>query len=223
MKRVLEVCTGNIESVVAAAKAGAERIELCSALEVGGVTPSLGMMLWTHSTFPELKVQLLIRSRGGNFVYDKADLETMLIDIRKALPYVNGIVCGALTIEGDIDIEALRLMMAAANGMPVTFHRAFDRCRAPKKALEQLINAGCTRILTSGHEPSAEKGIPLLRELIKQAGDRIIIMPGGGVTTNNARLIVDQTGCKEIHGSFSAGTGITSTEAVKQAIAIIAR
>lgn len=223
MKRVLEVCTGNIESVVAAAKAGAERIELCSALEVGGVTPSLGMMLWTHSNIPELKVQLLIRSRGGNFVYDKADLETMLIDIRNALPYVNGIVCGALTKEGDIDIEALRLMMAAANGMPVTFHRAFDRCRDPKKALEQLIDTGCTRILTSGHEPSAEKGIPLLRELIEQAGDRIIIMPGGGVTTNNARLIVDQTGCKEIHGSFSAGTGITSTEAVKQALAIIAR
>lgn len=223
MKRVLEVCTGNIESVVAAAKAGAERIELCAALEVGGVTPSLGMMQWTHSNFPELKVQLLIRSRGGNFVYDKADLETMLIDIRKALPYVNGIVCGALTKEGDIDIEALRLMMAAANGKPVTFHRAFDRCSDPKKALEQLIDAGCARILTSGHEPTAEKGIPLLRELIEQAGDRIVIMPGGGVTTNNIRLIVDQTGCKEIHGSFSAGTGTTSTEAVKQAIAIIAR
>lgn len=223
MKRVLEICTGNIESVIAAAKAGAERVELCSALDVGGVTPSLGMMQWTHSTFPELKVQLLIRSRGGNFVYDKADLETMLIDIRKALPYVNGIVCGALTNEGDIDIEALRLMMAAANGKPVTFHRAFDRCRDPKKALEQLIDAGCTRILTSGQEPSAEKGIPLLRELIEQAGDRIIIMPGGGVTTINARMIVDQTGCKEIHGSFSAGTGITSTEAVKQVLAIIAR
>ena len=223
MKRVLEVCTGNIESVVAAAKAGAERIELCAALEVGGVTPSLGMMQWTHSNFPELKVQLLIRSRGGNFVYDKADLETMLIDIRNALPYVSGIVCGALTKEGDIDIEALRLMMAAANGKPVTFHRAFDRCSDPKKALEQLIDAGCARILTSGHEPTAEKGIPLLRELIEQAGDRIVIMPGGGVTTNNIRLIVDQTGCKEIHGSFSAGTGTTSTEAVKQAIAIIAR
>ena len=220
---MLEICTGNIESVIAAAKAGAERIELCSALDVGGVTPSLGMMQWTHSTFPELKVQLLIRSRGGNFVYDKADLETMLIDIRKALPYVNGIVCGATTNEGHIDIEALRLMMAAANGKPVTFHRAFDRCRDPKKALEQLIDAGCTRILTSGHESSAEKGIPLLRELIEQAGDRIIIMPGGGVTTINARMIVDQTGCKEIHGSFSAGTGITSTEAVKQVLAIIAR
>lgn len=215
MKRILEVCTGNLASVIAAVKGGAERIELCSALPLGGVTPSIGMMKWIRDTYPQLKIQVLIRSREGNFVYDKADLETMMIDIRQSLPYADGIVCGALTADGDIDTEALKRMIEAAEGKPFTFHRAFDRCSNPELALEQIIESGSARILTSGQQSSAENGIPLLRQLVEQAAGRIIIMPGGGVSERNARLIVDQTGCTEIHGSFSAGSGVTSAEAVR--------
>ena len=221
MKRILEVCTGNMASVIAAAQGGAERIELCSALALGGVTPTIGMMKWIRQQYPELKIQVLIRSREGNFVYDKADLEAMLEDIRLSLPYADGIVCGALTAEGDIDTKALKLMMESTENKPFTFHRAFDRCRNPKQALEQIIDAGCARILTSGQQSSAEQGIPLLRELVQQAADRIIIMPGGGVTTKNARLIINQTGCKEIHGSFSAGSGVTSAADVKYVLSTI--
>jgi copper homeostasis protein len=145
----------------------------------------------------------------------------MLLDIHEASSYADGIVCGALTQEGDIDTEALRLMVEASEGKPFTFHRAFDKCRNPQEALEQMIDAGCKRILTSGQQPSAEQGIPLLHELNKQANGRIIIMPGGGVNEKNARLILDQTGCIEIHGSCSSGSGITSAERVSQVKAII--
>ena len=221
MKRLLEVCTGNLASVIAAVKGGAERIELCSALSLDGLTPSIGLLKYVRQTYPQLKIHVLIRSCEGGFVYSKDDLETMLLDIHEASAYADGIVCGALTPDGDIDTEALRLMVEASEGKPFTFHRAFDKCRNPQEALEQIIDAGCKRILTSGQQPSAEQGIPLLHELNKQANGRIIIMPGGGVNEKNARLILDQTGCMEIHGSCSSGSGITSAERVSQVKAII--
>ena len=221
MKRLLEVCTGNLASVIAAVKGGAERIELCSALSLDGLTPSIGLLKYVRQTYPQLKIHVLIRSCEGGFVYSKDDLETMLLDIHEASAYADGIVCGALTPEGDIDTEALRLMVEASEGKPFTFHRAFDKCRNPQEALEQIIDAGCKRILTSGQQPSAEQGIPLLHELNKQANGRIIIMPGGGVNEKNTRLILDQTGCMEIHGSCSSGSGITSAERVSQVKAII--
>ena len=221
MKRLLEVCTGNLASVIAAVKGGAERIELCSALSLDGLTPSIGLLKYVRQTFPELKIHVLIRSCEGGFVYSKDDLETMLLDIHEASAYADGIVCGALTPNDDIDTEALRLMVEASEGKPFTFHRAFDKCRNPQEALEQIIDAGCKRILTSGQQPSAEQGISLLHELNKQANGRIIIMPGGGVNEKNARLILDQTGCMEIHGSCSSGSGITSAERVSQVKAII--
>lgn len=221
MKRLFEVCTGNLASVIAAVEGGAERIELCSALSLDGLTPSIGLLKYVRQTFPELKIHVLIRSCEGGFVYSKDDLDTMLLDIHEASSYADGIVCGALTQEGDIDTEALRLMVETSEGKPFTFHRAFDRCRNPQEALEQIIEAGCKRILTSGQQPTAEQGIPLLHELNKQANGRIIIMPGGGVNEKNARLILDQTGCIEIHGSCSSGSGVTSAERVQQVKAII--
>ena len=221
MKRIFEVCTGNLASVIAAVEGGAERIELCSALSLDGLTPSIGLLKYVRKTFPLLKIHVLIRSCEGGFVYSKDDLDTMLLDIHEASSYADGIVCGALTQEGDIDTEALRLMVEASEGKPFTFHRAFDKCRNPQEALEQIIDAGCKRILTSGQQPTAEQGIPLLHELNKQANGRIIIMPGGGVNEKNARLILDQTGCIEIHGSCSSGSGVTSAERVQQVKAII--
>lgn len=221
MKRLFEVCTGNLASVIAAVEGGAERIELCSALSLDGLTPSIGLLKYVRQTFPLLKIHVLIRSCEGGFVYTKDDLDTMLLDIHEASSYADGIVCGALTQEGDIDTEALRLMVETSEGKPFTFHRAFDKCRNPQEALEQIIDAGCKRILTSGQQPTAEQGIPLLHELNKQANGRIIIMPGGGVNEKNARLILDQTGCIEIHGSCSSGSGVTSAERVQQVKAII--
>ena len=211
MKRLFEVCTGNLASVIAAVEGGAERIELCSALSLDGLTPSIGLLKYVRQTFPLLKIHVLIRSCEGGFV----------LDIHETSSYADGIVCGALTQEGDIDIEALRLMVEASEGKPFTFHRAFDKCRNPQEALELIIDAGCKRILTSGQQPTAEQGIPLLHELNKQANGRIIIMPGGGVNEKNARLILDQTGCIEIHGSCSSGSGVTSAERVQQVKAII--
>ena len=221
MKRLLEVCAGSLASVEAAVEGGAERIELCSALPLDGLTPSIGTLKDVRSRFPSLKIHVLIRQREGDFVYSRSEISAMLHDMKELMPYCDGFVGGALTAEGDIDVLATSIMLKECEGKPFTFHRAFDRCRQPLVALEQLIHLGCSRILTSGQAPTAEEGIPMLRRLCDLAGDRIIIMPGGGVNTNNARLIVDQTGCREIHGSCSSGGGITSAATVQSIRAII--
>ena len=221
MKRLLEVCTGNLQSVMAAVEGGAERIELCSALSLDGLTPSLGLLKTVRTLYPTLKIHVLIRPREGDFVYTEEEVRIMEEDIKASLPYADGIVIGALDQEGNIDLEATHRLVAAAQGKPVTFHRAFDVCRDPQTALEQVIGIGCRRILTSGQQPKAQQGIPLLKELQQQAGDRLIILPGGGVNEKNARLILDQTGCMEIHGSASGGNGVTSADTVRQILATI--
>ena len=165
--------------------------------------------------------------RTGNMMFVSGQIPVdpatglMAEDIKASLPYADGIVIGALDAEKDIDIEATRRLVEASEDKPVTFHRAFDVCRDPLTALEQIINSGCRRILTSGQQPKAEQGIDLLKQLQQQAGDRLIILPGGGVNDRNARLILDQTGCMEIHGSCSDGSGTTSAESVKRILATI--
>ena len=139
-------------------------------------------------------------------------------DIHALHSMCSGFVFGALTPQGDIDMHAMERLMKAAQGVPVTFHRAFDRCRDPFTALEQIIDLGCVRILTSGQQPKAIQGVDLLQRLNEQAAGRIIIMPGGGVTPDNARAILAHTGCHEIHASCSSGTGITGPSAVHQLI-----
>ena len=158
----------------------------------------------------------LIRTREGDFVYTDRELQVMEHDIHALRMMCSGFVFGALTPEGDVDLPAMQRLMTAADGLPVTFHRAFDRCRDPFTALEQIIDLGCKRILTSGQQPKALQGIDLLRSLNEQAAGRIIIMPGGGVTPDSARIILDRTGCHEIHASCSSGTGITDPAAVRQ-------
>ena len=160
----------------------------------------------------------LIRPREGNFVYTEPEVEVMEHDIHALRSMCSGFVFGALTPNGDIDLPVMHRLMQAAQGMPVTFHRAFDRCRDPFTALEQIIDLGCKRILTSGQQPQAIHGVDLLRRLNERAAGHIIIMPGGGVTPNNARTILDDTGCHEIHASCSSGTGITDANAVHQLI-----
>ncbi len=216
--RLLEVCTGSLSSVTAAVEGGARRIELCQALSLDGLTPSIGMLSLVRELYPELTIHVLIRAREGDFVYDRREVRAMERDIRAALPYADGIVVGALTRGGDVDMAAMDCLVQAAEGRPVTFHRAFDVCRDPLVALEQIIGLGCRRILTSGQQPTALQGIPLLRQLRDLSDGRLIIMPGGGVNINNARQILDQVGTSEIHGSCSAGTGQTDAASVRQII-----
>lgn len=204
IKPILEVCAGDIESVAAAAAGGAYRVELCSALGEGGVTPSVGFIKKAVEV-PKLKVHVLIRPRGGDFVYTADEVDAMVTDIEMCKSMgVDGVVIGALTPDGDIDIEASRRMIAAAGNMSVTFHRAFDLCRYPMKALEEIISLGCDRILTSGQAASALEGVDLLKNLVEQANGRIIILAGGGVNPSNAAEILSKSKTSEIHASARA-------------------
>ena len=197
----LEVCCGDMQSVLAAKAGGANRIELCRALDVDGLTPSKEMM--EEAIGLGIPVQVLIRPREGNFVYNEAEVESMIRDIRLAKRLgANGVVIGALKPDGSIDEETIRYLVEAAKGLSITFHRAFDVCSQPLEALEQIIALGCHRLLTSGQASTAEQGIPLLRDLVKQSAGRIIIMPGAGVNPLNACRILSETGAKEIHGSL---------------------
>ena len=218
MKHLFEVCTGSLPSVEAAVRGGAQRIELCSALPLDGLTPSIGILQAVRCLYPTLTIHVLIRPREGDFVYTEEEVLAMERDIHAMLPSADGFVCGALTADGGIDMTVMQRLMDAAEGKPVTFHRAFDHCRDPFVAMEQIISLGCRRILTSGQQSSAEQGIPLLRQLIEQAQGRIIIMPGGGVNEENVRLIANKTGATELHGSASGGTGVTNAETVKRII-----
>ena len=207
---ILEICAGSVESAIAARDGGAQRIELCAALEVGGVTPSAGLIAETRKV-NGLTLNVIIRPRGGDFLYNEYEVACMEEDIRTCRSLgVDGVVIGALTAEGDIDSAACQRLINAAEGMSVTFHRAFDMCRNPQKALEELIALGCHRVLTSGQAATAQTGIPLLKELVKQADNRIIIMPGCGVNSNNAAKILQATGANEIHASArkSVGSGM---------------
>lgn len=207
---ILEICAGSVESAVAARNGGAKRIELCAALEIGGVTPSAGLIKEARK-IEGLILNVIIRPRGGDFLYNEYEIACMEEDIRlcKTLG-VDGVVIGALTPDGDVDTATCKRLIAASDGMSVTFHRAFDMCRNPRKALEELITLGCHRVLTSGQAATAQAGIPLLRELVEQAARRIIIMPGCGVSSANAAAILQATGATEIHASArkSVGSGM---------------
>ena len=211
--RKLEVCCGDLQSVRAAIEGGAHRVELCEALELDGLTPSEAMM--ASAIGMGIPVQVLIRVREGDFVYSKDEICKMRNDIRLARKLgAAGVVIGALMPDGSIDEEAIRCMMDEAEGLSVTFHRAFDVCRKPEEALEKIISLGCHRLLTSGQATTAEQGIPMLKKLVKQADGRIIIMPGAGVNPQNASRILEETGALEIHGSLRRN-GHTSAELVR--------
>jgi len=150
-----------------------------------------------------IPVQVLIRPRSGDFIYNKVEVDAMCTDIREALNLgASGVVIGALTPDGDVDLEACLRMMAATDGRGQnTFHRAFDECRSPFQALEELVQLGFQRILTSGQQPTALEGIPLLRKLQQRAKGRIVILAGSGVTHQNAAHIARETGVTELHGT----------------------
>ncbi|WP_314666743.1 copper homeostasis protein CutC [Prevotella aurantiaca] len=217
---ILEVCTGSLQSVINAVKGGAQRIELCSALSLDGLTPSLGLIKTVRTLYPQLTIHALIRVREGDFCYTEEEIRAMESDIKALLPYADAIVCGALTPKDNIDIPSTRRLIEACEGKPFTFHRAFDVCNNPLKALDELIELNCTRVLTSGQAPSAEAGISTLKEFVKHTEGRMIILPGGGVTPLNAKKIIAETGAIEVHGSASgmtkSGRKETLTEVVAQ-------
>ena len=255
-----EVCANSVESCIAAQQGGADRVELCAGIPEGGTTPSYGEIRQARRLLDEgaarglkaTRLHVIIRPRGGDFLYTELELQRMLDDIRICRELgADGVVFGCLRPDGSLDTEANARLMEAARQRPttsrptpqtptpnpsqgegsldtfssddatsnanqaplpsggagggclsITFHRAFDRCANPTAALEELIRQGFDRVLTSGQQPTAEQGIPLLRQLHQQAAGRIIILAGCGVNEQNIRRIYDETGVSEYH--FSA-------------------
>lgn len=201
---VLEVCAGDIASVKAAAEGGALRVELCSALGEGGVTPSAGLIdgAMAVSEATGLRVHVLIRPRGGDFVYDDDEVDCMVADVWHCRHKgVHGVVIGALTPAGDVDLGVCRRLVSAAGSMSVTFHRAFDVCARPFQALEDIISLGCSRILTSGQSTTAVEGLAMLTRLREAARGRVKLLAGGGVTPSNVGMLIASGAVDEIHAS----------------------
>jgi len=198
---VLEVAANSVASALAAQAGGAARVELCSALELGGLTPSHAAIALAQERLG-IPVHVLIRPRAGDFVFDDLECEEMQRDIEvcKSLGCA-GVVLGVLAADGGVDVPRCRALMDAAQGMSVTFHRAFDFTHDPGRALEAIIALGCDRLLTSGQQAGALAGAPLIRKLIEQARDRITIMPGGGITPQNIVATATTTGAREFHAS----------------------
>lgn len=196
---ISEICVDSVAGVRAAKTAGAARVELCASLIEGGITPSRGMIRAAR-TVTGIKLHVIIRPRGGDFLFSADEFSAMAADIETAKTEgVDGVVIGQLTAEGLVDVARTRELMTLALPMAVTFHRAFDMTPEPFAALETLVELGVDRILTSGQEASVLEGLPLITELVKRAGNRIIIMPGGGITHRNIERIVAAARPKEIH------------------------
>lgn len=198
----LEIAVSDLESAKSAAAGGADRIELCANLGEGGTTQSYGVIKKCRELL-SVNIYPIMRIRGGDFLYTNDEYDCMLKDalLCKELG-CDGVVIGFLHRDGTIDVERTAKIVEAVYPLGVTFHRAFDRCAAPFNALEQLIEIGCERILTSGQEPTAPEGVVLLSELTMVANGRIIIMPGSGVRESNIVPLAAQTQCREFHTSL---------------------
>lgn len=198
----IEIATTDFESTKNAVAGGADRIELCANLGEGGTTQSYGVIKKVREQF-DVAIYPIIRVRGGDFLYTDAEFECMMADAVncKALD-CDGVVIGFLKADGTIDIDRTSRIVEAVYPLGVTFHRAFDRCKDALHSLEQLINCGCKRILTSGQQHTAQEGIELIRQLNEQANGRIVIMPGSGVRTENVKALAEITGCTEFHSSL---------------------
>lgn len=196
---LVEACVDSLASALAATTGGAERLELCGGLVEGGLTPSAGMVGMVRERV-DAALHILIRPRGGDFLYDSDEVQVMLADIDLAMRLgADGVVIGALLPDGTVDAEITRRMIEAARPMSVTFHRAFDLTRDAAEALDALVELGVERVLSSGQAESAEAGIPVLQQLVIHSTGRIVVLAGGGITEGNAARIVKETGVAEIH------------------------
>lgn len=204
LKLIIEIASSDHATTLSAVEGGADRIELCANLAEGGTTASYGTIKKCREDF---KVELypIIRPRGGDFLYSPSEIYIMQEDIKRCRQLgCDGIVIGLLKEDGSIDRKNTSLLVELAYPMGVTFHRAFDRCKDPFQAMEELIELGCERILTSGQKPSVADGADLVRELNEKAAGRIIIMPGSGVRKENIKWLYENTGCTEFHSSLRA-------------------
>jgi copper homeostasis protein len=203
---VIEIATSDFITTQAAVQGGANRIELCANLAEGGTTPSYGHILQCRNAFA-VQIYPIIRPRGGDFLYSDEEFSIMLQDVKTCRQVgCDGVVIGLLHTDGSIDKERTSRLVEAAYPMGVTFHRAFDRCRDPFEALEQIIVCGCERILTSGQQPTAPQGADMIAALQAAAENRIVIMPGSGVRKENIRELAVHTGCTEFHASLRSKT-----------------
>lgn len=200
---LIEICIDSVESALAAQAGGADRVELCQNLFEGGTTPSLGMLETVVSQI-QLPIFVIIRPRGADFCYSDYEFNVMALDVVIAKERgASGIVTGILGPNGTVDQKRMRTLIQLAHPLPVTFHRAFDVTRDPVEALNTLIKLGVKRVLTSGQEKSVLEGSELIQRLVKLAGKRIGIMPGGGITDRNFARIQKLTGASEFHLSAS--------------------
>jgi copper homeostasis protein len=198
----LEICVDSVDSAIAAESGGAQRVELCSALDEGGLTPSLGMIRAVRAGI-RIRLHVMIRPRGGDFVYSEQELAVMRDDIPLAAAAgADGVVFGLLDEDSEVDVQRTRSLVELSRPMQVTFHRAFDMTRDPMAALEKVIQTGANRILTSGAQADAMRGRTQLRALVQAAGNRIGVMAGGGIRPGNVQQIVQETGVVEIHSGL---------------------
>ncbi|MGB2899502.1 MAG: copper homeostasis protein CutC [Candidatus Acidiferrum sp.] len=206
MKRryLLEISVETLEAALAAQRGGADRIELCGNLSIGGVTPSIEVMRTVREQL-HIPIFAIIRPRGGNFVYSGGEAAQIKRSIGEAKQAgMDGVVAGVLTSDGSVDMERTRELVALARPLPLTFHRAFDDCRDLRRALEEVIPTGASRILTSGGAKSAPEGAAILAELIAAAGNRITIVPGAGISASNIAMVVRETGAREFHSGLGS-------------------
>jgi copper homeostasis protein len=198
-KVLLEICCGSLDDAIEAEGGGADRVELCSSLFVGGLTPSIGTLIAAKARLG-IPVAFMIRPRGGGFCYTEAEMSVMEHDTEAAMSHgADAVVFGILTDEGRIDIERSRRIRAAAGGRPAVFHRAFDVTPDPFRAIDELVDLGVTRILTSGQRDTVHEGLDLIARLVDYAGDRVEIMPGGGIRPYQVEEVIRRTRCRQIH------------------------
>lgn len=220
----LEVCVNSVQDAVKAEAAGADRIELCTNLEEGGLTPEIHE-LEAANRLLKIPFRVMIRCRPGNFVYSQAEMMLMEQQTSEAKQSgADGIVFGSLHEDGSVDNESLNRIIKTASPLPVTFHRAFDECHDPFIAIQSIIECGCCTLLTSGLQPYAWKGLPLIQKLLQQFGNKIEIMPGSGINDSNAEEIIRITGVKWIHASAridSSNGKIMSEEMIRKIISVL--
>lgn len=197
----MEVCVDSVESAVSAAEGGASRLELCGNLAEGGTTPSLGMLRLVKEMVA-IPVFVMLRPRGGDFLYSDLEFRVMREDLQLMKNNgADGIVFGMLTEDGNIDVERMKVLLGLAHPLPVTFHRAFDMTRDFDAALDILIEVGVERVLTSGGDATALEGLPVIEKLVKRSNGKIVVVPGGGITERNLSRILVGSGAIEYHCS----------------------
>jgi copper homeostasis protein len=211
-KCLLEISVETVESALAAESGGADRIELCGNLNIGGVTPDAGL-LRTVRTQVRIPIFSMVRPRAGDFLYSKDEFEGMKRTISAAKDSgMDGVVLGILTEKLRVNCERTRQLVESAKPLPVTYHRAFDEAADLRQALEEVIQSGAKRILTSGGAKSALEGAAVLARLVEAARDRVVIVPGAGMSALNIEQVARQTGAREFHSGLSAVLPYGSTD-----------